>query len=152
MPRHIACLTYDFDALSLPIAKGMVSPTALSRGEFGLVGVERIHLLLADRHIPATFFVPGHTIESFPGAVTPLVEAGHEIAHHGWTHRRPNDLSLEDETQEVIRGIASIRSITGKPPVGYRSPSWDLSPHTLSLLMEHGFEYDSSLMGHDYRP
>ena len=39
MPRHIACLTYDFDALSLPIAKGMVSPTALSRGEFGLVGV-----------------------------------------------------------------------------------------------------------------
>ncbi|MEQ8395231.1 polysaccharide deacetylase [Thalassobaculum sp.] len=152
MPRHIACLTYDFDALSLPIAKGMVSPTALSRGEFGLVGVERIHLLLADRHIPATFFVPGHTIESFPGAVTPLVEAGHEIAHHGWTHRRPNDLSLDEETEELIRGIASIRGITGTAPVGYRSPSWDLSPHTLPLLMEHGFEYDSSLMGHDYRP
>jgi peptidoglycan/xylan/chitin deacetylase (PgdA/CDA1 family) len=152
MARHVVCLTYDFDALSLPIAKGTVSPTALSRGEFGLIGVERIHLMLADRHIPATFFVPGHTIESFPGSVAPLVEAGHEIAHHGWTHRRPNDLGLEDETEELLRGIAAIRAIAGKPPVGYRSPSWDLSPHTLPLLIEHGFAYDSSMMGHDYRP
>lgn len=152
MARHIVCLTYDFDALSLPIAKGTISPTALSRGEFGLVGVERIHLMLADRHIPATFFVPGHTIESFPGAVAPLVEAGHEIAHHGWTHRRPNDLSLAEETEELERGIAAIRSISGKLPVGYRSPSWDLSANTLPLLIEHGFEYDSSMMGHDYRP
>src|SRR3546814_2320811 len=104
MPRHVVCLTYAFDALSLPIAKGATSATALSRGEFGLVGVERIRLLLRDRRIPATFFVPGHTIESFPGSVAPLVEAGHEIGHHGWTHRRPNDLSQarsEEHTSEL---------------------------------------------------
>lgn len=152
MPRHIVCLTYDFDALSLPIAKGALTPTALSRGEFGLVGVERIHMMLLDRRIPATFFVPGHTIESFPSSVEPLVEAGNEIGHHGWTHRRPNDLSREDEAEELDRGIAAIRALTGKAPVGYRSPSWDLSPHSLDLLIERGFEYDSSLMGHDYRP
>jgi len=152
VPRHLVCLTYDFDALSLPIAKGTLSPTALSRGEFGLVGIERIRLLLADRHIKATFFVPGHTIESFPGSVTPLVEAGHEIAHHGWTHRRPNDLSRAEEAEELDRGIAAIRGIAGRPPTGYRSPSWDLSPNTLELLVERGFAYDSSLMGHDYLP
>ncbi len=152
MIRHLVCLTYDFDALSLPIAKGTVSPTALSRGEFGLVGVERIRLLLADRNIRATFFTPGHTIESFPASVAPLVEAGHEIGHHGWTHRRPNDLPRAEEAAELARGIEAIRTITGSPPVGYRSPSWDLSPHTLELLIENGFEYDSSLMGNDYCP
>src|SRR3546814_11554699 len=107
MPRHVVCLTYDFDALSLPIAKGATSPTALSRGEFGLVGVERIRLLLRDRRIPATFFVPGHTIESFPGSVAPLVEAGHEIGHHGWTHRRPNSSEVRRLGKE---GVSTGRS------------------------------------------
>ncbi|MDF1793355.1 MAG: hypothetical protein P1U88_15685 [Thalassobaculaceae bacterium] len=46
MPRHIVCLTYDFDALSLPVAKGHVTPTPLSRGAFGVVGVERIRRLI----------------------------------------------------------------------------------------------------------
>src|SRR3546814_6246914 len=112
MPRHVVCLTYDFDALSLPIAKGATSPTALSRGEFGLVGVERIRLLLRDRRIPATFFVPGHTIESFPGSVAPLVEAGHEIGHHGWTHRRPNDLSQAERSEEHTYELQSLMRIS----------------------------------------
>src|SRR3546814_19850670 len=101
MPRHVVCLTYDFDALSLPIAKGATSPTALSRGEFGLVGVERIRLLLRDRRIPATFFVPGHNIESFPGSVAPLVEPGHELGPPDWTHRRPHEPSPAAQTHEV---------------------------------------------------
>ncbi|MDA0704266.1 MAG: polysaccharide deacetylase, partial [Proteobacteria bacterium] len=48
--------------------------------------------------------------------------------------------------------IETIRDLTGKPPRGYRSPSWDLSPHTVDLLLEHGFDYDSSMMGDDYTP
>ena len=66
MPQHIACLTYDFDALSLWIARGMTTPTPLSRGEFGVVGTERILDLLARYDIKATFFIPGHTLESCP--------------------------------------------------------------------------------------
>lgn len=152
MPRHIVCLTYDFDALSLPIAKGTVTPTPLSRGEFGLVGVERIRRLLKAHRVRATFFVPGHTIESFPDAVGTLVEDGHEIACHGWTHRRPAALSRDEERDELVRAAAAIERVSGRPPRGYRSPSWDLSENTLDLLLELGFSYDSSLMGHDYLP
>jgi peptidoglycan/xylan/chitin deacetylase (PgdA/CDA1 family) len=152
MPRHIVCLTFDFDALSLPIAKGTITPTALSRGEFGLVGVTRIRELLKAQKIQATFFVPGHTIETFPDAVAALVADGHEIAHHGWTHRRPADLSRAEERDELVRANAAIERISGRAARGYRSPSWDLSAHTLDLLLEFGFLYDSSLMGHDHRP
>lgn len=152
MPRHFVCLTYDFDALSLPIAKGTTTPTALSRGAFGLVGVERIRQLLQVHKIQATFFVPGHTIESFPDAVSALVDDGHEIAHHGWTHRRPSDLTRDEERDELVRANAAIERISGQPARGYRSPSWDLSPHTLDLLLDSGFLYDSSLMGHDHLP
>lgn len=152
MPRHIVCLTYDFDALSLPIAKGTVTPTPLSRGAYGLVGVDRIRRLLKTHRVRATFFVPGHTIESFPDAVRSLVDDGHEIACHGWTHRRPSDLSRDEEQTELTRAIGAIERATGRTPRGYRSPSWDLSEHTLDLLLDLGFAYDSSLMGHDHLP
>ncbi|MDE0810433.1 MAG: polysaccharide deacetylase family protein, partial [Alphaproteobacteria bacterium] len=92
MGRYIACLTYDFDALSLWIARGMTTPTPLSRGEFGIVGTQRILDLLARHGIKATFFIPGHTLESFPGICNQIHDEGHEIGHHGWTHRKPSDL------------------------------------------------------------
>ena len=152
MPRHLICLTYDFDALSLPLAKGTTTPTPLSRGEFGLVGVERIRRLLKANDIRATFFVPGHTIESFPDIVRSLVEDGHEIGHHGWTHRRPADLDRDEEERELLRANEAIERISGHRARGYRSPSWDLSEHTLDLLLANGFAYDSSLMGHDIAP
>ncbi len=152
MPRHIACLTYDFDALSPWIARGMTTPTPLSRGEFGLVGAERILALLARHGVPATWFVPGHTLESFPEACARIVEAGHEIGHHGWTHRRPAELSRAEEEDELGRANEAIARASGRKARGYRSPSWDLSPHTLELLVAHGFAYESSMMGHDYLP
>jgi peptidoglycan-N-acetylglucosamine deacetylase len=52
----------------------------------------------------------------------------------------------------LLRGIEAIRAISGKVPRGYRSPAWDLSPHSVELLLAHGFTYDSSMMGHDWTP
>lgn len=52
----------------------------------------------------------------------------------------------------MVRAIESIRRVCGKPPRGYRSPAWDLSPVTIDLLLKHGFDYESSLMGHDDTP
>ena len=49
-----------------------------------------------------------------------------------------------------MRGNNSIKRISGKTARGYRSPAWDLSPHSIELLLKHGIQYDSSLMGHDY--
>mgnify|MGYP005639547567 CR=1 FL=1 len=152
MARHIVCLSYDFDVLSIPIARGTTTPTAISRGEFGLVGAQRILDLLARDGIRSTWYTPGHTIESFPEACEKVASAGHEIGHHGWTHRTPADLSREEEEEELVRANATIERLTGRKARGYRSPSWDLSPHTLDLLVQHGFVYDSSLMGHGYLP
>lgn len=150
MPRHIVCLTFDHDHVSGLIARGMTSPTAISRGEYDIVVIPRLVALMNRYGIKATFFTPGHTIDSTPAAVTPYVEAGHELAHHGWTHRLPVNLSREEEEEEIVRGNESIKRISGRTARGYRSPAWDLSPHSIELLLKHGIQYDSSLMGNDY--
>ena len=150
MPRHIVCLTFDHDHVSGLIARGMTSPTAISRGEYDIVVIPRLVALLERYGIKATFFTPGHTIDSTPASVAPYVEAGHELAHHGWTHRLPFNLSRDEEEEEIVRGNESIKRISGRTARGYRSPAWDLSPHSIDLLLKHGIQYDSSLMGNDY--
>ena len=152
MARHVVCLSFDFDALSLWMARGMATPTPLSRGEFGAVGTERILALLDRFVIRATWFIPGHTIETFPELCGRICAAGHEIGNHGYVHEVPAALTRAQEKAVLRRGSAAIERLTGAPPRGYRSPSWDLSPHTIDLLLEQGFVYDSSLMGHDYLP
>ena len=153
MGRHIVCLTFDFDAISGFIARGMTSPTPISRGEFGPhVAAPRILELLARHRVPTTWFIPGHTLESFPEACAAVAGAGHEIGHHGWQHVSPAALSREQEEAELVRANEAIRRLTGKTARGYRSPAWDLSPHSVDLLLKHGFRYDSSMMGDDYTP
>lgn len=152
MPDLFVCLTFDHDNVSSFISRDLMTPTMLSRGDFGIVATQRILKLMADEKIPTTWFIPGHTIESYPSCVTAVHEAGHEIGNHGWTHRIPATLGREGEEEELMRGNEAIRKLTGKNPAGYRSPSWDLSPHSVELLLKHGFTYDSSMMGHDYIP
>jgi peptidoglycan/xylan/chitin deacetylase (PgdA/CDA1 family) len=153
MKRHIVCLTFDFDAISGFIARGQTSPSWISRGEFGpRAGAPRILALLKRYGIKSTWFIPGHTIETYPRACEAVVAAGHEIAHHGWTHRPPASLTREQEEGELARGNEAVRKLAGRAARGYRSPSWDLSPHSVGLLLNHGFLYDSSLMGDDYTP
>jgi peptidoglycan/xylan/chitin deacetylase (PgdA/CDA1 family) len=151
--RHLVCLTFDFDAISGFIARGTPTPSAISRGEFGpRVSAPRLLKMLGARGLPTTWFVPGHTAETFPDAVASVARAGHEIGHHGWKHVPPATLSREEEENELVRGIAAIERTCGERPTGYRSPSWDLSPHSIELMLKHGFTYDSSMMGDDYTP
>lgn len=152
MPRHIVCLTFDFDTMSGLIARGLTTPTPLSRGEFGARAAPRILDFLQSRGIRSTWFTPGFTIESFPRACEAVVKAGHEIGHHSWAHVPPASQSRDEEEADLVRANEAIRGLTGRTARGYRSPSWDLSPHTVELLVRHGFVYDSSLMGADYWP
>ncbi|MCX7371312.1 MAG: polysaccharide deacetylase family protein [Alphaproteobacteria bacterium] len=152
MPRHIACLSFDFDTWSGFAARGMTTPTPVSRGEFGVIGAGRVLDLLASRGIRSSWYVPGVVIETYPEACERVVRAGHEIGHHGWSHVPPALLEAEREAEEFARAMESIRKLTGHGPAGYRSPSWDISDRTIDLCLRHGCRYDSSMMGHDCSP
>ncbi|MEP7245537.1 MAG: polysaccharide deacetylase [Gammaproteobacteria bacterium] len=152
MARHIACLTFDFDAWSGLTARGLTTATPVSRGEFGPLGVRRILPLLQRNGIAASFFVPGIVIETYPQVCGEIVAGGHEIGHHGYTHRVPATLTQEVEEEGLMRGIECIEKLTGRRPRGYRSPSWDISDRTVELLLREGFLYESNLMGNDYTP
>jgi peptidoglycan-N-acetylglucosamine deacetylase len=152
MPNSTVCLSFDFDALSVWLAYDKTTPAMLARGEYGArVGVPRILELLRAHDVLATFFVPGHTIESFPAETEAILAAGHEIAHHSYSHLDPSTLSADEERADMERGWAVLERI-GVKPAGYRSPSADLSAITMELVEELGFLYDSSLMTDDFRP
>lgn len=148
------CLSFDFDAMSLWGAMGQTSPTPLSRGEFGArVAVPRILALLAEAGTNATFFVPGHTIDTYPELCRRILSEGHEIGHHGYFHEGPVGLAEAEERAVLQRGLEAMeRQLDGYRPAGYRSPAWDLSPNTTRLLAEYGFDYDSSMMAQDFEP
>jgi peptidoglycan/xylan/chitin deacetylase (PgdA/CDA1 family) len=153
MSKHIVCITFDFDAISGFVARGSPTPTPVSRGEFGpRVAAPRLLALMKKHRIESSWYVPGHTIETFPDAVKSVVDAGHEIGHHGWKHVSPAGLSLEEEEAELVRGNEAIKRISGQYARGYRSAGWDLSPHSVGFFLKHGFTYDSSMMGNDYMP
>jgi len=146
------CLTFDFDAISLWAARGLVSPGPVSRGEFCAYAIDRI-LRMLDRHgIIATFFIPGHTLETYPEQCAAIHKAGHEIGLHGYLHEAVSSLDRDTERTVLHRSAELIEKLTGSRPLGHRTPSFDFSPHTVELLEEAELEYDSSLMGTDYEP
>ena len=146
------CLSFDFDGPSLWIQRGMTTPTPVSRGEFGAVAVPRLLRLLGARGIPSTFFVPGHTMETYPDVCRMLVDAGCEIGLHGYAHEFNPTVPPEHERWAMSRSYELAERLTGRSPAGYRAPSGELTVQTIDLLVEHGLTYDSSLMGHDYQP
>ena len=151
--RCVAVLSFDIDGVSGAINRNPDSarlPSLMSMREYGpSIATPRILDLLDAHEIKASFFIPGYVAETHEDLVLDIVERGHEIAHHGYMHEPPATLSKDQEEAVLDKGIAVIERITGERPEGYRSPSWELSEHSLSLLANRGFLYDSSLMGDD---
>ncbi|MEL6983872.1 MAG: polysaccharide deacetylase family protein, partial [Actinomycetota bacterium] len=130
-PAGHVCLSFDFDGPSLWMMRRMTGATAVSRGEFGAVAVPRILRLLAGRDLPATFFIPGHTIETYPEVCTKVVDAGCEVGIHGYAHELNSTQSIEEEREAMARSIELVTELTGAAPVGYRSPAGDLTNQTI---------------------
>ncbi len=145
-------LTFDVDAESPWLGEGPEFSrrlSMLSMGQFGpRRGLGRVLDLLAEHDIPATFYVPGHTADHFPEVMSAILERGHEIAHHGYLHLGTDGLDADAQRAELEQGLAALGR-HGVTAIGYRSPGWELSPETLSMLAEYGFTYDSSLMADD---
>ncbi len=155
MSKISVCLTFDFDAISIWVGpKKTKSPNLISRGEFGgKVGAERMLRLLDDEGIPSTWFMPGHTIETFPGICKEIADSGHEIGYHGYCHEGPSSKRpFEEEQGILLRSMECIEKIAGKPPVGQRLPGGNLGERWTRLLMENGFIYDSSMAPNDFAP
>lgn len=147
------CVTFDFDAMSSWIGSMKSNnPSMISRGQFGAVAIPRLLALLENFKIPATFAVPGHTAYAYPKLVEKIRDHGHELAHHGWVHENPAAFDEAGERRVLEKGLEALERVAGVRPSGYRSPAWDLSPRTVDLLIEYGFTYESSCMGHDFYP
>ena len=151
LPRLTVALTFDHDSISDGVRRGD-SPVKMSHAEFGVrVGAPRILELLAARGIASTWFVPGHTLETFPESTAAILAGGHEIGCHGWFHEDAATLAADEERELVERCAAAVERVTGVRPPGWRAPYWSLGPRSLELVEAAGFAYDSSLMADDYR-
>lgn len=145
----------DIDAVAgwLGSYGGEDSPDDISRGLFaGEVGVPRLLNLFKKYNLPATWFCPGHSIETFPEQMKMIVEAGHEIGAHGYSHENPIAMTPQQEEDVLVKNIELIKELTGKGPTGYVAPWWEFSNVTDKLLVKYGIKYDHSLMHRDFEP
>lgn len=149
--RVAVLLSFDVDNETIWLRNNDTSVGGLSQGEYGArVALRRIVDLLDAHDIPATFFGPAVSFSLAPQMIE-MIQASrqHEIGVHGWIHERNANLQRADEERLLRKAVERMTKLIGKRPVGYRAPSWNFSDNTLSLLMEMGFLYDSSLMADD---
>ena len=156
MAKEILCAYgVDIDAVAGWIGSygGGDSPDDISRGLFaGEVGTPRMLRLFERNGIKATWFIPGHSIETFPEQVAELVAAGHEIGMHGYTHENPIAMTAEQEEAVMRKCVDLIEKVSGRRPTGYVAPWWEFSTITNELLLKLGIKYDHSLMHNDFTP
>ena len=145
----------DVDAVAgwLGSYGGEDSPDDISRGLFaGEVGSIRLLDLFDKYKLKTTWFIPGHSVETFPEQMKEVARRGHEIGMHGYSHENPIAMTREQETAVLDRSLALITELAGKRPTGYVAPWWEFSPVTNELLLERGIKYDHSLMHNDFHP
>lgn len=152
--RCAVAFSFDMDAETLlhlnfrESAPNRVALSSLLRYDVK-VAVPRLLALFRRYDMRQTFFVPGWCAETYPETVEKIVAAGHEIGHHGYLHKRPNQQSRDEEAQSLGLGIEALVRLTGRRPTGFRAPAFAFSQNTLELLQAEGFAYDASLMGDD---
>jgi len=104
--------------------------------------------LLAAHGATGTFFTLGVVAERTPGLVRRIAEAGHEIASHGWSHRRVDQLTPAAFRAEVAQSRELLEQISGQAVIGYRAPSFSIvngCSWAYPILAEEGYQYDSSV-------
>jgi len=156
MAKEIICaIGIDVDAVAgwLGSYGGENSPDDISRGLFaGELGTPRLLKLFERHELKTTWFIPGHSIETFPEQTQMVVDAGHEIGMHGYSHENPISMTPEQEEDVLLKCIGLIEGVCGRRPTGYVAPWWEFSNVTNELLLKHGIKYDHSLMHRDFEP
>ena len=149
----VATLTFDVDAETPILAAGRHFADHLmtmSHQSYGPdVGVPRILHMLDELAVPATFFIPGWVAERRPGLARSIVDRGHEVAHHSYSHRSPTSMTAAQERADFERAL-DVFAAQDIEIRGHRAALWGATWQTPSLIAEHGLDYDSSLMGDDH--
>ncbi len=117
--------------------------------------VGRILEMLAAKDVRATFFTLGWIAERYPQLVRRIVDAGHEIASHGYGHERASDLTESAFMQDITRSKALLEDLCGAEVRGYRAPSFSIGEGNLwafDCLAQAGYRYSSSIypIRHDH--
>lgn len=129
------------------------SPSDIQRGVFATeVGIPRLLRLFKKYELPSTFFIPGHSLESFPKEMDLILKDGHEIGAHGYTHENPVAMTPQQEEDVLVKSIELIEGLSGQKPRGYVAPWWEMSSNTAALLQKYGFTYDHSQGYRDFQP
>jgi len=156
MAKEIQCaFGVDIDAVAgwLGSYGGEDSPSDIQRGVFaGEVGTPRLLKLFDKYKIKASWFIPGHSIETFPEQTKMIAAAGHEIGAHGYSHENPVAMTRQQEEDVLKKSIELIEKYSGKKPRGYVAPWWEMSANTAELLLSNGFRYDHSQGYNDFVP
>ncbi|KAL3466693.1 hypothetical protein BJX64DRAFT_274375 [Aspergillus heterothallicus] len=150
--RVLISFGVDVDAVSgwLGSYGGEDSVNDISRGLWaGTVGVRRLLKLFQKYDMKTTWFVPGHSLETFPEEMAAVRDAGHEIGLHGYSHENPTDMSLEQQRDVLDKTYRMLTEFVGKPPRGSVAPWWETSQAGLELLLSYGIEYDHSMSHED---
>ncbi len=114
----------------------------------GTIGVRRLLKLFEKNNMKATWFIPGHSLETFPEECAMIRDTGHEIGLHGYSHENPADMTLAQQRDVLDKTYRMLTEFCGKPPRGSVAPWWETSQEGAELLLSYGIEYDHS-MSHD---
>lgn len=140
-------LSIDFDAVSGFLGTGAAATNNMadySSGFFaGQVGVPRLLRLFKKHAISSkvTWFIPGHSMETFPTQTKMILESGAEIGCHGYAHEGGAQMSEQQEREVIEKCVQLATDLTGKKPKGWRAPLYQIREHTIKVLEEHSFLY-----------
>lgn len=144
----------DIDAVAgwLGSYGGEDSTSDISRGLWaGTVGTQRLLKLFDKYKIKATWFIPGHSLDTFPEDCAAVRDAGHEIGLHGYSHENPADMTFEQQRDVLDKTYKQLTEFCGKPPRGSVAPWWETSVEGTDLLLSYGIEYDHSMSHEDHK-
>lgn len=106
--------------------------------------LDRLLDMLAAHRARATFFVLGWLAARRPALVRRIAAAGHEVASHGFAHEPLPLLGAAGFARDLRRAKVVLEDLVGTQVVGYRAPTFSMTPWGLRILRDEGFVYDSS--------
>ena len=101
--------------------------------------IDQILEVLKQNDTKITFFMVGNWIDKFPEAVKKIYEAGHEIASHSNTHPHVNNLSYEENIEEIEKSNDKIEKITGQRTKIYRAPYGEYNNTVIKAAQDKGY-------------